>query len=697
MNKYEQALVSAVKQITEIDAAKAASDARWLNGMLRDLEPQMIGQREYKMLTALLNCEGNRILAEAAKKPAAARDAEVERLVRRLRDEYVMDEDAARRICALYLAGVTGDDAFVTADDRRKAKPGPTPAPKPKPAPTPAPKPAPEPKPAPTPAPTPKPAPQKAADDGRGQRSAGKSKKWIIAALLAVILAVAAWQMIANRDTVVDDPARDKRMVEAWVKVNERVLADVKSTEFDYLNCTGPEDLKADLANRSGIYSADGVDMSSNFTLSKDETEYVESSGNVHVQNADLYDTAGEEHISINFQNYLDPENIPGNTPGVNHSISTECRYLTSEGASLFSAYLPESVAGICGMDREAMLNYLGITDEMMSWLCNPNVKQSQAFNEYETDGYASRSPGFYPNAGTDKYGSLFFSEMYEKDNGELVALGLYIFILSDDSIQMGVYYDFKQYPEPDAVDREIPTQEELKEAGVDKVYTAEDLRMAKAWIAARDKVISGVVLSGIDLMKPTGIADLGMYLDSVDGLYFNNGGEYTDSYSDDVLRDYGGDEGIYLDFCGFDIHDHDVLGRIAYRPQGSQLLSNYRGKGSLSIDVKVVETTKNAAGMSAIMPDMLCQLLGSDREALLRGLGVSQEMLDWRNKNRDENGIMYELFGRSDPWYWGENHIIFSRFVEGTDGGTVCIEVGIDIPEDGKGFERAVITYTYY
>ena len=49
------------------------------------------------MLTALLNCNGNRILAEAAKKPATARDAEVERLVRRLCDEYVMDEDAVRR------------------------------------------------------------------------------------------------------------------------------------------------------------------------------------------------------------------------------------------------------------------------------------------------------------------------------------------------------------------------------------------------------------------------------------------------------------------------------------------------------------------------------------------------------------------------------------------------------------------------
>ena len=162
MNKYEQALVSAVKQITEIDAAKAASDARWLNGMLRDLAPQVMGQREYKMLTALLNCNGNRILAEAAKKPAAARDADVERLVRRLCDEYVMDEDAARRICALYLAGVTGDDAFVTADDRRKAKPEPTPAPKPKSEPKPAPEPAPTPKPAtkPAPAPTTEPKPQ---------------------------------------------------------------------------------------------------------------------------------------------------------------------------------------------------------------------------------------------------------------------------------------------------------------------------------------------------------------------------------------------------------------------------------------------------------------------------------------------------------------------------------------------------------
>ena len=122
MNKYEQALVGAVKQITKSDAARAASDARWLLGMVMDTTPQLSGQREYKLFTSLLSCNGNRILAEAAKKPSAARDADVERLVRRLCDEYVMDEDAARRICALYLAGVTGNNGYIAEGDKQPAE-----------------------------------------------------------------------------------------------------------------------------------------------------------------------------------------------------------------------------------------------------------------------------------------------------------------------------------------------------------------------------------------------------------------------------------------------------------------------------------------------------------------------------------------------------------------------------------------------
>ena len=145
MNKYEQALVSAVKQITKSDAAHAASDARWLLGMVMDTTPQLSGQREYKLFTSLLSCNGNRILAEAAKKPSAARDADVARLVRRLCDEYVMDEDAARRICALYLAGVTGNNGYIAEGDKQPAEtPRQNPPRQQRAVPTPAPEPVPE-------------------------------------------------------------------------------------------------------------------------------------------------------------------------------------------------------------------------------------------------------------------------------------------------------------------------------------------------------------------------------------------------------------------------------------------------------------------------------------------------------------------------------------------------------------------------
>lgn len=202
--------------------------------------------------------------------------------------------------------------------------------------------------------------------------------------------------------------------------------------------------------------------------------------------------------------------------------------------------------------------------------------------------------------------------------------------------------------------------------------------------------------------MKPTSIEDMARYCDGFDGFYFNSkSSSYVDSYSSDVLQEYNGDEGTFFILQWLNGDDYGQVGSISFRTCGTRPFSIYEaiyeGKGCMTIEIEPVDYVRDTANLSAIMPDMLYRMLGSDREALLRGLGVSQEMLDWRNKNRDENGIMYELFGRSDPWYWGENRIIFSRFVEGTDGGTVCIEVGIDIPEDGKGFERAVITYTYY
>ena len=673
MNKYEQALVDAVRQITKDNAAKAASDARWLNGMLRDLAPQMIGQREYKMLTALLNCEGNRILAEAAKKPAAARDAEVERLVRRLCDEYVMDEDAARRICALYLAGVTGDDAFVTADDRRKAKPEPTPAPKPAPAPAPTPKPAPAPK---------------AADTGRDQRSTGKSKKWIIGTLLAVIFAVIAWQVVANRDTVVGgNPARDKRMVETWIKVNDQVLADLKNTKFDYLNCTGPDDLKADLANRSGIYDADGGDMCSSFAVTNDG-DFLNAYGEYRRQDVYLHDQTGEEYIEIVFIDNPDQEN--------NLSRSVTTYFLTADGQGLFSPYLPKYAEDISGLDGEAMLNYFGITENMLDWLCDPDINQDEAFEQYKPDGYTARLPHLQKNGDTNPE-TLTFGTQYENDSGESINTYADIFFTKDVVTQIDINFDVERYPMPDIIDRKIPTQEELAEAGVDEVYTEDDLRMAKAWIAARDDVISGTKLSGIDLMKPTSIEDMARYCDGVDGLYFRKDfSDYTDRYSNDLLNNGGGSTSFYIG-CQ-DGSDYSEIGYV--RQEGWLVSSSYAEKGNLTLRLYPSDSVKDSAALSAIMPDMLYRMVGSDSEAMLRVLGVDQEMLDWLGDkyNNNEYSVLRELFGRSRPWWqWETSPIIFSRFVEGTDGGTVYIRVKIYLPEEGETFDEAEITYTYY
>lgn len=201
--------------------------------------------------------------------------------------------------------------------------------------------------------------------------------------------------------------------------------------------------------------------------------------------------------------------------------------------------------------------------------------------------------------------------------------------------------------------------------------------------------------------MKPTSIEDMARYCDGFDGFYFFNSksSSYVDSYSSDVLQEYNGDEGTFFILQWLNGDDYGQVGSISFRTCGTRPFSIYEGKGRMTIEIEPVDYVRDTANLSAIMPDMLRRMTGSDREALLSGLGISQEMLDWLDDkyNNNEYSVLRELFGRSDPWYWGENRIIFSRFVEGTDGGTVCIEVGIDIPEDGKGFERAVITYTYY
>ena len=205
--------------------------------------------------------------------------------------------------------------------------------------------------------------------------------------------------------------------------------------------------------------------------------------------------------------------------------------------------------------------------------------------------------------------------------------------------------------------------------------------------------------------MKPTSIEDMARYCD---GFYFFNSksSSYVDSYSSDVLQEYNGDEGTFFILQWLNGYDYGQVGSISFRTRGTRTFSIYEaiyeGKGCMTIEIEPVDYVRDTANLSAIMPDMLYRMVDSDSKALLRVLGVDQEMLDWLSEKQDggEYAVLYELFGRSDPVYRETStyrYIKFSRFVEGTDGGTVYISVEIYLPEEGETFDEAEITYTYY
>lgn len=208
--------------------------------------------------------------------------------------------------------------------------------------------------------------------------------------------------------------------------------------------------------------------------------------------------------------------------------------------------------------------------------------------------------------------------------------------------------------------------------------------------------------------MKPTSIEDMARYCDGFDGFYFFNSknSSYVDSYSSDVLQEYNGDEGTFFILQWLNGYDYGQVGSISFRTRGTRTFSIYEaiyeGKGCMTIEIEPVDYVRDTANLSAIMPDMLYRMVDSDSKALLRVLGVDQEMLDWFREKQDggEYAVLYELFGRSDPVYRETStyrYIKFSRFVEGTDGGTVNVSVTIFLPDEGQGFSKAWIEYTYY
>ena len=160
MNKYENILVDTVGRIKESFGGEALRNGKRLQGLCMDMSPQLMNQREYKMLVILIKCGGNEALLDALNDTPAVQERAVVRLTQRMADEYVMDETAARRICALYMTAASGNSAYIDRLDAAgevKRQPAPKPAPAPAPTPKPTPKPAAQPTPAPTSKPQPAP------------------------------------------------------------------------------------------------------------------------------------------------------------------------------------------------------------------------------------------------------------------------------------------------------------------------------------------------------------------------------------------------------------------------------------------------------------------------------------------------------------------------------------------------------------
>ena len=113
MNKNEQILADTDGGINRLYGGATLRSGQRLLGLCMDMAPKLVGQREYKMFSNLVKCGGNEALLDAIKDTPDAQEQTVARLTRRMADEYVMDETAARRICALYMTAVSGSSAYI--------------------------------------------------------------------------------------------------------------------------------------------------------------------------------------------------------------------------------------------------------------------------------------------------------------------------------------------------------------------------------------------------------------------------------------------------------------------------------------------------------------------------------------------------------------------------------------------------------
>lgn len=85
-----------------------------LLSIFSDLAPQL--KREKIMLRHFVECDGNIMLINAAKKDDGEAKARIESVIERMEDELMITHDAARNVCACFWAAVGGKESAINSE-----------------------------------------------------------------------------------------------------------------------------------------------------------------------------------------------------------------------------------------------------------------------------------------------------------------------------------------------------------------------------------------------------------------------------------------------------------------------------------------------------------------------------------------------------------------------------------------------------
>ncbi len=431
MTKHERTLVDTLRYIDKNFGRETIYNEKKLLSFFRDLAPQLVGQREYAMLDNLLKCGGAGMLCDALSGTEFDRRQTSSRLVQRMTDTYAMDESSAKRICALFMAAVSGDDSYAGELDASEKQPRPAPR-------APAPK-------AEKPSQPPRAPAAEAETLSPAQRQTARRRpgwKLYVAIIAVVCLCAAIFAVISkhnNTEAALEEQTLidDELMVRRWLDVNDRVLNDMNSTGFDYLNSNGMEKF-VDFFNENG----------DDYGIYFQKNDY-EKGVQIDIYPGELKITPSDYDFVVLY--LRDKKNTEVVNVESHHSGNIQVAMLTSQissgGCQSFKPFLPKFAVDIIDMSRADMLHYLGITDEMLTWL-NDTDKCSLAFDEYTPANYTACCPKFTLGSTNEVrhipyYSELYFNVRCVNDSGNDVWVQVSIYFDEENVSHVDFAYEF--------------------------------------------------------------------------------------------------------------------------------------------------------------------------------------------------------------------------------------------------------------